>query len=116
MRVMAGRPIGEFGHLQRAEPNRAGVLQALQRRSCGGGDKITADLRAAGHHLAGVIIHVLVRQRHTMQHTTAAALRQRPVGVIGGGQRGFGLDRHERVEAGLPLLDAIQAGLGNFAG
>ena len=31
------------------------------------GDEIAADLRAAGHDLAGVVIHVLVRQRHAVQ-------------------------------------------------
>src|SRR5436190_1857494 len=64
MGVVAGRSIGEFGHLQRSQPDRAGILQPLQGGRSGGGDEIAPDFRAAGDHLAGVVIHVLVRQRH----------------------------------------------------
>ena len=63
------------------------------------GDEIAADLRAAGHDLAGVVIHVLVRQRHAVQRDRGSALCQRRIGVIGRLQRRFGLDRHEGVEA-----------------
>ena len=74
MRVMPGRAIGEFHHLQRAEPDRAGILQALQRGRGRGRDEIPADLRAAGHDLALVVIHVLVRQWHAVQHALSSPL------------------------------------------
>src|SRR5277367_4975094 len=45
-----------------------------------------------------------------MQPTSMVALGKRGVGGIGRLQRGFRLDRHERVEAGLPLRDPVQAG------
>src|SRR3984957_3880253 len=110
MEVMTGRAIGELYHLKRAEPDRARILQALQRGRGRGRDEIAPDQRAAGHHLAGVIIHVLVRQRHAMQRAAVVALCQRRVGFIGRFQRGFRLERHERIETGLPLGDAMQAG------
>ena len=43
MRVVAGRAVGKLGHLQRAEADRAGVLQALHGRRCRRGDEIAAD-------------------------------------------------------------------------
>ena len=54
------------------------------------GDEIAADLRAAGHDLARVVIHVLVRQRHAVQRAAIVAFRQRRVGGIGRRQRGVG--------------------------
>ncbi len=115
MAVVAGRSIGEFRHLQRAQPNRAGILQTLQcGRGCGR-NEIAADFRAAGDHLAGVVIHVLVRQRHAMQRAADLAFRKRRIGDVGCRQRGVGFDRHEGIEAGLPLLDAVEAGLRHLA-
>ena len=87
MRIVTGRAVGELRHLQRAQPDRAGILQALQCRRRRGRDEIAPDLRAAGNDLAGLVIHVLVRQRHAMQRAAAFALRKRRVGGIGGRQR-----------------------------
>ena len=115
MGVVAGRAVGELHHLQRAQPNRAGILQALQRGRGRGRDEIAADLRAAGHHLAGVVIHVLVRQRHAVQRAAAVALGQRRIGGIGRLQRRFGFDRHEGIETRLPLRDPVEAGLRHLA-
>ncbi len=75
MRIVAGRSIGEFRHLQRAQPNRAGILQALQCGRGHGGNEIAADTRAAGNHLARVVIHILVRQRYAVQRAADIALR-----------------------------------------
>ena len=115
MGIVTGRPIGELGHLQRAEANRAGVLQALQRGRSGRGDEIAANLRAAGDDLAGLVIHVLVRQRHAMQRAATVAFCQRGVGGIGGRERGLRLDRHEGIETGLPSRDPVETGLRHLA-
>ena len=115
MGVVAGRSVGELHHLQRAQPDRAGILQALQRRRGRGRDEIAANLRAAGDHLAGLVIHVLVRQRHAVQRAGEISLCQRRVGGIGRRQRLVGVDGHERVETGLPLRDAVEAGLRHLA-
>jgi hypothetical protein len=111
MGVVAGRSIGEFRHLQRAQTNRPGILQALQ--GCRGRrrNEIASDFRAAGDQLAGVVIHVLVRQRHAVQRAATVTFRQRRVGSIGGRQRLLRFDRHEGVETGLPLRDPIETGL-----
>ena len=77
--------------------------------------EIAADLRAAGHDLAGVVIHVLVRQRHAMQHAGVVALGERGIGGIRRGERFVRLDRHEGVEARLPLRDPVEAGLRHLA-
>ncbi len=115
MRVVAGRPIGELDHLQRAQTYRAGILQALQRRRGRGRDEVAPDLRAAGDDLAGVVIHVLVRQRHAVQCATGAAFGERRVGGIGRGQRLVRLDRQERVETRLPLRDPVETGFCHLA-
>ena len=111
MGVVTRRAIGELRHLQRAQPDRAGVLQALQCGRCHGRDEIAPDLRAARDDLAGLVIHVLVRQRHPMQRAAVPALRERRVRGVGSRQRGLRLDRHERVEARLPAPNSIETGL-----
>ena len=58
--------------------------------------------------MAGVVIHVLVRERHAMQRTADLALGKLGVGGLGRLQRGLRLDRHEGVEMRLPLRDAMQ--------
>src|SRR3954447_16599072 len=115
MRIMAGRPVGELHHLQRAEADRAGILQPLQRGGGGGRDPVAANFGAAGDDLAGVVIHVLVRQRHAMQRAATVSFRQRRIGGIRRSQRFLLLDRHERIEARLPLRDAGKAGLRHLA-
>src|SRR5215469_5496520 len=114
MIVVAGRAIGELRHLQRAEPDGAGIFQPLQRRRGRARDEVAADQRAAGHDMAGVVIHVLVRQRHAMQRAAVLALGERCVGLAGCLQRLFGFDRHEGIELRLPLRDAMQAGARHF--
>ena len=91
MGVVAGRAIGEFGQMQRAEANLAGVLQPLQGSGGDGRHEIAADQRAAGRDVACVVIHVLVRERHAVQRTADLALGELGVGGIGRLQRGFGL-------------------------
>ena len=116
MGVVASRTIGEFRHLQRAEPDSARLLEPVQRRRGRGGDEIATDPRAAGDHPAGLVIHVLVRQRHAMQGPAGLTLGKRRVGQIRQRQRFIRLDRHERIEMGLPARDAIKTGLGHLAG
>ncbi|MGY4604668.1 hypothetical protein ACVW16_003080 [Bradyrhizobium sp. USDA 4474] len=108
MGVVPGRPIGELGQMQRAEPDLAGILEPLQGGRRHGRHEIAADPRAAGRDLARIVIHVLVGERHAVQRTTQLALGKLGIGGIGRLQRGFGLDRHEGVEMRLPLRDAMQ--------
>jgi hypothetical protein len=115
MRVVAGRPVSELDHLQRAEANRAGILQPLQGGGGGGRNPVAANFGAAGDDLAGVVIHVLVRQRHAVKHAAIVSFRQRRVGGIGRGQRLLRFDRHECIEARLPVRDAVEAGLRHLA-
>ena len=115
MRVVPGRAIGEFHHLQRTEPNRAGVLQALQRRRGRGRDEILADFRAAGDDLAVVVIHVLVRQRHAVQHALDVAFRQRRVGGVGRFQASSASIAMKALSFGCQLRDPVEAGLRRLA-
>src|ERR1700722_8071240 len=50
-----------------------------------------------------------------MQRTPVVTLCEIGVDGIGGRQGGFGLDRHERIEAGLPLRDPVETGLRRLA-
>src|SRR5215831_5086390 len=108
VRIVACRAVGKLHHLQRAEADRAGILQALERGRGGGGDEIAPDQRAAGDDLAGVVIHVLVRERHAVQRPPEAAFGERNIRFVRGFQRCFSLDRHKGVETGLPLCNAMQ--------
>src|SRR3954447_21253581 len=115
MAVVAGRTIGEFGHLQRTKTYGASVLETFQSSRGRGRNEFAANAGAAGDHPAGVVIHVLVRQRHSVQRALWFAICKRLIRHVGRRKRRFGLDRHERIEAGLPLGDALQARLRDLA-
>ena len=110
MGVVAGRAIGEFRHLQRAEPDRCRHPSAAAARSRSrSATKSRRIVEPQVDDLAGVVIHVLVRQRHAVQRAADLAFGERGVGGIGRLQRRLRLDRHEGVETRLPLRDAMQA-------
>src|SRR5271168_5061249 len=113
--IVAGRAVGELGHLQRAESNRAGILEALQRGRRRRGDEIAADARAAGDDFAGLVIHVLVCQRHAVQRAATSALGERRVSSVGRLECLIRFDRHEGIQMRLPFRDPVETGLRHLA-
>src|SRR5437868_2900470 len=96
MVVVAGGTVGEFRHVERADVERAGCIEPLERSGGLGRRPALADLRAAVRHLPRAVEHVLVRERYAGQWTVAA------LGVPA-------LSADERVDARLPELDARAA-------
>src|SRR5204863_2996328 len=95
--VVPGGPVRELGHVQRADVERTGEVEALQRRGSFGSEPALADLRAAVRHAAGAVEHVLVRERDAAERSYSRAVARLLV--------------DEGVDARLPALDAPAAGL-----
>src|SRR5262249_28377012 len=81
----------------------------------GGCPEVGPDRRAAGPDMTRVVIHVLVRQRHAVQRTTALPPCELGIGFAGRPQRRFLFDRHEGVEPRLPLRDPVKTRLHKLA-
>jgi len=92
------RPVGEFGHVERADVGGTGGIQALERRRGLRRNPALADLRAAVRHASGAIKHVLMRERDAGERTAGA-----------GRMAQLGFD--EGVDAWLPARDARAARL-----
>src|SRR5262249_29752848 len=99
---MPGRTISELGHVQRADTKRSGGGEPRQYgrgRRC---DPPLAHLRAAFRQLALDVIHVLVRERHTIQRAFRLAARERAVRSLGSSQSFILLDAYECIDDRLP--------------
>src|SRR5580704_9754889 len=65
--IVAMRSHGELDHDEAAEVDGTGPVEPAERRGGVGRPPVGAQLRSAGRHPAGPVVHVLVRQRHTVE-------------------------------------------------
>ena len=107
--VVAGAAGRELGHVEGAEIERTGAVQAL-RRGCGdGSNPVTQDCRSAGGHSSGAIEQVLVRERHPVQGSEVATAGDGLVGLRRGRERLVGVDADEGVGGRMQALDSLEA-------
>ena len=111
MPVVARRPKRELGHVQRAEVERTGSIQAGERGRCRRCHPVASDLRAAGRDPPLAVIHVLVRQRHAVERPLPAAALGLGIGQVGGRLSMRGVELDEGVKLVIPAVDALEAGL-----
>ena len=110
MIVVAGRPHGEFRHVEAAKFDAAGGVELREHRRGVIGDKIGADFRAAAADRAGAIEHVLVRERHAMKRTERTTRFDGHVCRAGFGPGGLCDHADEAIERRLQPFDAIETG------
>src|SRR5215471_20464829 len=105
---MPGRTVSKLGHVQRADTKRSGGGEPRQYGRGRRRDPPLAHLRAAFRQLALDVIHVLVRERHTIQRTFRLAARERAVRSLGSSQSFVLLDAYECVDGRLPASDPFK--------
>jgi hypothetical protein len=71
--VVAARPVGEFVHVEHAELDRAGGVEALERRGRDPLGLVPLDARAARGRDARAVEHVLVRHRYAGERAERSA-------------------------------------------
>ena len=79
-----------------------------------GGRLVGADLGAPAGDLALAVEHVLVGQRHAGERPLGAALGDRRIGGLGGGQRLVGLERDDAMGQLVAGLQPLDGGLGRL--
>ena len=108
-----GRAHRKLVHIGLAKAGHAGRLELLDDVGVVGRNEVGQYLRAAGGQPAFGAEDVLVRNRHTGQHTTPA-FRAHCIGGARLGQGLVGIDADEGIEAWVVRLDAGQVVLAQF--
>src|SRR5215471_48697 len=114
MRVVTGRAVGEFRHVQRAQPDAPRVLKACDRGRCCRRHETLAQLRSAFGELSFDVVHVLMRQWDAVQRSLGVAAPEHGIGGCGRGKSLLRLQPDEGIERGLPHFDAIKQRAGDF--
>ena len=108
--IVAVRSHGELDHDEAAEIDGAGPVEPVDRRGDVRRPPVCTQLRSAGRHPACPVVHVLVRERHTVQRSERRAAPLALVGRIGGRARAVPVDVDEAIQRVAEPRDAVEAG------
>jgi hypothetical protein len=109
MRISAGKIIGVFAHIERAEQHRAGSLHPRdERRILLRGRMIAIDFGPGTRDQAIHVKQVLDREGNTGKRRQGLALRARCINGIGAGKRSVGGDISIGIQLAITARDGCQ--------
>ncbi len=112
--VVTGGSERELRHVQRAELQRAGGVEALEQRRGPRGRHRVAGPRSVRGNPTGTIEHVLVREQGAVECGSRID-RWQAVATRGLRTRRLGVEAHEGIDPRLPVVDAREARIDELA-